>query len=153
MTIQERLAADMKDAMRARETDRLNVIRMLRSKIQESEVAIRSKRGVDAKLSEEEAVGAISAYAKQRRDSIAAYTEAGREDLAAKEQAELALITCYLPEQLSEDDVRKIVADAVAESGASSPKEMGAVMQLVMPKVKGRADGKLVNRIVREALG
>ena len=153
MSIKNRIAEDIKRAMKAGEKDRLGVLRMLKAKIQEAEVNRRAREGADYELSDEETTQALSTYAKQRRDSIQAYTDAGRDELAAQEQAELAVVQYYLPQQLSEDDVRCIVADAVAATGASSPREMGAVMQAVMPQVKGRADGKLVNRLVRESLG
>lgn len=95
----------------------------------------------------------IATYAKQRRDSIEAYRKGGKEYLATKEEAELAIIQQYLPAQMSEDEVRRIVAAAVAETGATSAKEIGAIMKIVMPKLKGEADGAVVNRIVRELLG
>jgi len=152
MSIKQRLLDDMKEAMRARQSARLGCIRMLKSKIQEREVALRATKGVGYELEDEEALEVVSAYAKQRRDSIRAYEDAGREDLAAKEKAELEMIAVYLPEQLCEEDLRAIVSEAVAESGASSPREMGVVMKLVMPRVKGRADGKQVNAVVSELL-
>jgi uncharacterized protein YqeY len=153
MALEERLAADMKRAMKAKDSERLNCIRMLRSKIQEKTVAARSKRGTDAKLSDDEITEVISAYAKQRRDSIEAFESAGREERAAAEQAELEIIQEYLPHQLTEAELEGVVRDAIAESGASSAKDMGALMKLVMPKVKGRADGKQVNQVVRRLLG
>ena len=152
MSTRERLDADMRTAMKAGDKARLSVIRMLRSKMQEAEVAGRGKEGPDYALYEEAALQAVASYAKQRRESIDSYREAGREELAAAEEAELKIVTEYLPEQLSDDEVRGLVQDAVAEAGATSPKDMGAVMKLVMPQVRGRADGKLVNRIVRECL-
>ena len=139
--------------MKARDTVRLGVVRMLKARMQEAEVEKRAEKGAGYALEDAEALAVISAYAKQRRDSIEAYRQGGREDLAAKEEAELAIIQQYLPAQLSEADVRRLVSEAIAESAASSAKDMGAVMKLVMPKVKGVADGKLVNQIVRELLG
>jgi uncharacterized protein YqeY len=126
---------------------------MLKSRMMEAEVERRATHGTGYELQDEEALAVIAAYAKQRRDSIDAYRQGGREDLAAKEEAELAVVQEYLPRQLSADEVRAIVSGAIAESGASSAKDMGAVMKLVMPKVKGVSDGKLVNQIVRELLG
>jgi len=125
---------------------------MVKSKVQEKQVELRGTEGREAELSDEDVTNAVSAYAKQRRDSIESYEQGGREDLAANERAELEILTAYLPQQMSEDEVSAIVDDAVRESGASEPKDMGAVMKLVMPKVKGRADGKLVNRIVQSRL-
>ena len=152
MALDERLAADMKLALKARDSPRLNCIRMLRSKIQEKTVAARSKRGIDAKLSDDEITEVISAYAKQRRDSIEAFQSAGREERAAAEQAELEIIQEYLPQQLSEAELEGLVREAIAETGASSAKDMGGLMKLVMPKVKGRADGKQVNQVARRLL-
>ena len=153
MTIKEKITTDMKTAMKSGDKTRLGVLRMLRSKIQEAEVQERAKEGVDYSLDDDRTIHVIASYAKQRRESIESYRQGGRDDLVAKEEAELAAIQEYLPEQLSEEEIRKIVADAIAESSASSIKDMGAVMKLLMPQVKGRADGKQVNEIVREMLG
>ena len=153
MSIRERIVADLTAAMKAKDPQRLGVIRMLKSRIMEAEVEQRSLRGLGFVLEDQECLAAIAAYAKQRRDSIEAYRQGGKEDLAKKEEAELAIIQQYLPAQLSEIEVRRIVAAAIAESGATSAKEMGAIMKIVMPKLKGAADGALVNRIVRETLG
>ena len=153
MSIRERLEADMKEALRAKEPRRLGVIRMLRSKLLEREVELRSDRGRDYRIEDAEALGVIASYAKQRRDSIEGYAKGGRDDLVASEEAELAIVQAYLPQQLSEDEVRRIVDQAVAEAGAASERDLGAVMKLVMPKVKGKADGGMVNRIARERLG
>jgi uncharacterized protein YqeY len=91
-------------------------------------------------------------YAKQRRESIELYEKGGRQDLVEKERRELQIVESYLPKQMSEEEIRELVAKVIEEVGASSPKDIGKVMQAVMPKVKGRADGSLVNRIVRELL-
>jgi uncharacterized protein YqeY len=153
MSIKKRLDEDIKTAMKAREVLRLSCLRMLKSKILEKEVALRAKEGVNYQLDDEQVIEVASSYAKQRRDSIESYRQGGREDLASKEEAELAVVESYLPQQLSREEVGDIVRLAVEESGAASIKDMGAVMQAVMPQVKGRADGKLVNQIVREELG
>jgi len=152
MSIRQRLTDDMKQAMRSRESLRLTTIRMLRAKLLEREVELRAAKGKDYQLDDDEAQVVIASYAKQRRDSIESYRQAGRDDLADTEQSELTIVADYLPEQLGEGEVRKIVQEAVAESGASSTGDLGTVMRLVLPRVKGRADGKLVNRLVREAL-
>jgi uncharacterized protein YqeY len=153
MTLKERIGADMTAAMKAGDKVRLSTVRMLRAKLQEAEVQARSKHGPDYVIDDERATEVIATYAKQRRESIESYRQGGRDDLAEKEEAELRLIQAYLPEQLGADELRGIVTAAVAESGASTMKDMGAVMKLVMPQVKGRADGKLVNTSVKEALG
>ena len=152
MSLKQKVETDLKQAMKSRDKERLNVLRMVRSKFQEAEIAARGKQGADYQLSDEEALEVLTRYGKQRRESADSYRDGGREDLAAQEEAELAIVKEYLPEQLSEEAVREIVAAAVAESGADSPRQMGAVMKLVMPKTKGKADGKLVNQIVKARL-
>jgi uncharacterized protein YqeY len=153
MTIRERIVADLTAAMKAKDAQRLGVVRMLKSRIMEAEVEQRSRKGPEYVLDDQECVPVIASYAKQRRDSIEAYRKGGKEDLATKEEAELAIIQQYLPAQMSEVEVRRIVADAIAKAGATSVKEMGAIMKIVMPMLKGEADGAVVNRIVRELLG
>src|SRR5215510_8325507 len=153
MTLKERINADLTAAMKAKDAERLGVVRMLKARLLEAEVELRATRGTDYQLADPEAIGVIASYAKQRRDSIDAYRNAGRADLAAKEEVELGLITQYLPAQLSEEEIRTLVREAIAAAGASSAKDMGSVMKALMPKVKGAADGALVNRIVRELLG
>jgi len=153
MAIRERIVADLTAAMKAKDPQRLGVVRMLKSRIMEAEVEQRGRKGQDYVLEDQECLAVIATYAKQRRDSIEAYRKGGKEDLATKEEAELAIIQQYLPAQMSADEVRRIVAAAIAEAGATSAKEMGAIMKIVMPKLKGGADGTVVNRIVRELLG
>jgi uncharacterized protein YqeY len=152
MSFRQRIEDDLKTALKAGEKQRLGVLRMIKAKVQEKQVELRGKQGADATLSDDDVMNVVSAYAKQRRDSIESYEQGGREDLAAAERAELQIVSAYLPQQLGEDEVAAIVDAAVAESGAREPKDMGAVMKLVMPQVKGRADGKLVNRIVQSRL-
>ena len=152
MSIAQRIAEDVITAMKARATDRLGTLRMIKSNLQMAEVDLRAKKGRDYQLGDEQALQALSSYAKQRRDSIESFEKAGRPDLAAKERTELEVVQEYLPAQLGEDDVREIVKQAIAEVNASSPDDMGAVMKVVMPKVKGVADGKLVNQLVRTLL-
>jgi len=152
MSISEQFSEQIKAAMKSGDKLRLGVLRMVRSRMQEAEVAARAKKGRDYKLGDEEAMQVIAAYAKQRRDSIDGYRKGGREDRAVQEEAELAVLQEYLPKQLSEDEVRAIVQEAVTACNATSPQEMGAVMAKVMPQVKGVADGKMVNQIVREML-
>jgi uncharacterized protein YqeY len=152
MSLMDTIAEDLKSAMKSRAQERLDTLRMARSKMLEAEVNLRAEMGRDYKLEDHEAIKVLASYAKQRRDSIESFRAAGREDLAAREEAELAIIQEYLPKQMSEDDVRRIAREAIAAAGAASPRDMGAVMKLVMPRVKGAADGKLVNRIVNELL-
>lgn len=146
MSLSEQLQADMKTAMRAGDTLRRDTLRMA---IAAAQNVAKDKR---APLTDEETLEVLGREVKMRRESIAAYQGAGREDLAAKEQAEIDILTPYLPEQLGEDEIRALAREAVAASGATSPKDMGRVMSGLMPTVKGRADGKLVSRIVNEEL-
>lgn len=153
MSVRETLDRDLKQAMRDRDPVRLACIRMLRAKLQDREVALRAKHGKDHVLTDDEALEVVATYAKQRRESIDSYRQAGRDDLVAAEEAELRAVEVYLPAQLDEVAVREIVAAAVRGLGEVGPRDMGRVMQAVMPDLKGRADGKLVNRVVREVLG
>ena len=148
MSLKDKLTADMKDAMKAREAGklRLSVIRLVRGAIRQLEIDGKKE------LQDEDVLGVISKEVKQRRDSIEDFRKGGRDDLVANAEAEIAILMEYLPKQLSEDEVRNLVKEAIAASGAASPKDMGKVMKELMPKVKGRADGKLVNGIVKELL-
>jgi uncharacterized protein YqeY len=152
MSIEERIAGDMKKALKQGHKDRLAVLRLAKARLQEATVDLRSRRGRDARLDEAEATAVIAACAKQRREAAESFRQAGREDLAAREETELAILHEYLPRQLGEDEIREQVRQAIAETGASSPKDLGAVMKAVMPKLKGAADGKQVNQIARELL-
>ncbi|HZI93097.1 MAG TPA: GatB/YqeY domain-containing protein [Patescibacteria group bacterium] len=152
MSLMETIAEDLKAALKTGARERLETLRMARAKMLEAEVNLRAEMGREYKLADPEAIKALASYAKQRRDSIDSYRQAGREDLAAKEEAELAIIQEYLPRQMGPDEVRQIVLDAITEAKATSPKDIGSVMKLVMPKLKGAADGKMVNQIVAELL-
>lgn len=152
MSLKQRIDADLKQALKAGDKLRLSCLRMLKSRIVDKELALRAERGKAADLSDEEAVEVIAAYAKQRRDSIEGYEKGDRAEQAQRERDELAIVSEFLPQQLSREAIASIVGEAIAESGAGSMKDLGAVMKLVMPRVKGRADGKLVNEIVREQL-
>ena len=148
MSLKEKLTADMKEAMKAREAgrQRLGVIRLVRGVIRQQEIDGHQELDDDAVLA------IISKEVKQRRDSIEEFQKGGREDLVRQNEEEIAILMAYLPQQMTEDEVRRTVEEAVAATGASTPKDMGKVMKELMPKVKGRADGKLVNQIVRELL-
>ena len=139
MSIKEQLTADMKEAMKSHDKDRLSVIRFVRGAIRQAEID-----GGHKELSDEDVIGVISKEVKMRKDSIEEFKKGGREDLVAKTQAEIDVLMPYLPAQLSKE--------AVEKTGASSPKDMGKVMGMLMPKLKGRADGKMVNTIVRSML-
>ncbi len=146
MNLQERLAHDLKDAMRARDQVRLLAIRSLRAAILEKE-----KEGTGP-ASDDDLLAIVQKQAKQRRDAIAQYEAAGRDDLAQKERDELAVIGLYLPEQLSDDDIRRVVHEIVAHSGATSMKDMGRVMGEAMLALRNRADGNRVRQVVQDLL-
>lgn len=148
MSLKEQLTADMKEAMKAKEAgkQRLSVIRLVRGAVRQLEIDGKKELG------DEDVLGVISKEAKQRRDAIEEFKKGGRDDLVAAAEAEIAILMEYLPKQLSKDEIKALVQEAIAASGATSPKDMGKVMKELMPKVKGRADGKLVNEIVKELL-
>jgi uncharacterized protein YqeY len=146
MSLKEQLTADMKEAMKNKEKERLAVIRMVRGAIRQQEIDGQKELG------EDDVIAVISKEVKMRRDSIEEFQKGGREDLVEKTQAEIDVLLPYLPAQLSEDEVRELVKAAVEQTGAATPKDMGKVMGVLMPKVKGRADGKMVNTIVKSFL-
>lgn len=148
MSLKERLTEDMKQAMKDKEIGklRLSVIRMVRANIKNVEIDSKQE------LSDDEVLDVVSKEVKMRRDSIEEFKKGNRLDLVENLELEIEVLMKYLPEQLSEAEVRTLVEQAVVEAKAVSPKDMGKVMAVLMPKVKGRADGKLVNTIVREML-
>ncbi|MBO0432010.1 MULTISPECIES: GatB/YqeY domain-containing protein [unclassified Enterococcus] len=146
MSLLSRLNDDMKAAMKAKEKETLQVIRMIKSSIQNEQIKV----GHD--LTEDEELTVLSREMKQRRDSLQEFEQAGRDDLADKVKGEIVIVEKYMPEQLSDDEIRQLVQDAIAQTGASSVKEFGKVMGVIMPKVKGKADGNQVNAIVKELL-
>jgi len=150
--IKHRLMEDLKQAMKQGDRTRVDCVRMLRSRLLEREVALRPQKGPQYEIDDDEALAAIATYAKQRRESIDSFRQAGRDELAAREEAELAIVEGYLPAQLGEAELRSIVAEVVAETGATSSRDTGKVMKAVMARVRGSADGKLTSRIVAEAL-
>ena len=141
MPVIDRLQEDVRAAMKAGERDRVHALRLIVSELQKA-----------AKDSSADELEVLQRERKRRLEAAEAYREGGREELASAEEREAEIISAYMPEQLSDEELATIVGDAVAESGASSPKEMGKVMSLVMPKVTGRADGKRVSAVVREKL-
>jgi len=147
MNPKEKLNEDLKAAMKSGDAQRRDTIRLMLTAIKQSEVDTRTALG------EDQIYALLMTEAKKRRDSIAEMRGAGRNDLADKEQAELTLIESYLPQQLSREELEAEARKAIAESGAKSAKDMGGVMKVLMPRVKGRADGKLVNEVVKSLLG
>ena len=141
MSVLQQVQDDVKDALKAGERERVHALRLIASELQK---AAKDNGGDDVEVLQRER--------KRRLEAAEAYRDAGRDELAAAEEREAELIVGYLPQQLGDDELDALVGDAVAASGASSPKEMGKVMALVMPKVKGRADGKRVSSLVKEKL-
>ena len=146
MALIDDIQADLKAAMVAQEGPKRDTLRLVMADLKNKRIEL----GRD--LEDEDTLAVITKAKKSRQDSLTQYTDAGREDLAAIERAELEIISVYLPEEMGEDELRGLVTAAVDEAGAKEPKDMGAVMKLLMPKVKGRADGKAVQRIVMESL-
>ncbi len=146
MSLRERVNEDMKAAMKAREAERLGTLRLL--------LAALKQREVDERITLDDAgvIAVIEKMLKQRRDSVEQYDKAGRADLAAVERAEIAALSGYLPQPLSESEIAAIVAEAIAEAGAKSPADMGKVMAIVKPKVAGRADMGKLSAQVKAAL-
>ncbi len=145
--LRDRIADEMRAAMKAREQTRVSTLRMLMASMKNTQV----EKGHE--LSDDEVLEVVAREAKRRRESMEAFEKGGRSELVEKEGAELAVLEAYLPERLGDDQLAKLVDDAIAETGASTPKEMGAVMKVVMGKVKGRADGAAVSAMVRARLG
>jgi uncharacterized protein YqeY len=149
--LKEQLAADLKEAMRAKDAVRLRTIRSLRAALQEREIA--ERQGGEAQLTEAQELEVLQKQAKQRRDAMEQYQGAGRDDLVQKEQEELEIIGTYLPRQLSDEEIRSLVQDVAEAAGATSLRDLGKVMGPAMQQLKGRADGRRVQAIVRSVLG
>jgi uncharacterized protein len=149
MTIQEAIDADLRNAMRARDAARLSVLRMVKSALTNAAI---EKVGAAGTLSDVEAVGVIRKQVKQRLDSIQSFETGGRPELAAKERQEIEFLTAYLPKPLGEDEIQQIVKDAIAQVGATSKAQMGAVMKIATEKAEGRVDGKTLSQAVQKAL-
>jgi uncharacterized protein YqeY len=148
MGLKEKLQADLTDAIRSRNEVVSGTVRMLLAAITNEEVAGKSAKV----LTDAEIITVLSREAKKRREAVEAYTQAKRDDLASKEKAEAAVISNYLPEQLSEDEIKKLIQAAIAETGASGAAGMGLVMKVLQPKIAGKADGGVVSGLVKAAL-
>jgi len=149
MTQKEQLQQDLKASMLARDAEKTSTLRMLLSAVGYYEI---QKGGAGYVASDEDVLAVIQREAKQHKDSIEQFTTAGRIDLVDKEKRELAFLETYLPEQMTEAEVKILVDEAVSQTGATSPQDIGKVMGALMPKVKGKADGTLVSRLVKESL-
>lgn len=150
MSTYQTLLSDLKSAMLARDEARTRVLRSLKAALLEKEVSLRS--GGEATLTEDQVMDVLIKATKQRRDSLDQFEKAGREDLAAVEREELAIIEDYLPKKMSEDEIAAEVAAAISAVGASSPADMGKVMGYLSPKLKGKADGAVISAMVKKAL-
>src|SRR5438270_9126498 len=149
MTLQERVDSDWKEAMRAKDTRKLGVLRMLKSALKYAAIA---KSGAEAELSDAEAAQVVRKQVKQRQDSIESFEKGGRAELAAKEKEELLILDAYLPQAMSSDELAKVVRETIAETGATSKAQMGGVMKALQVKVAGRADGKTLSQEVQKQL-
>jgi uncharacterized protein len=149
MTTIERVDADLKEAMRAKDTTKLGVLRMLKSALT---YAVIAKSGTDAELSDAEAAQVIRKQVKQRQDSIESFEKASRAELVEKEKTELSILNGYLPQRMNADEISKVVRETIAEAGATSRAQMGAVMKALQVKVAGRVDGKALSAEVQKQL-
>ncbi len=149
MKIQERIDSDLKESMRAKNASKVGVLRMLKSALKYAAIA---KSGSEAELSDAEAAQVIRKQAKQRQDSIESFEKGGRAELAAKEKEELSILNAYLPQAMSTDELAALVRETIAEVGASSKAQMGAVMKALQTRVAGRADGRTLSQEVQKQL-
>ena len=147
MGLKEEISASVKDAMRKKEKVRLGVLRMLMSEMKNRQIEFQRE------LEEGDILQVITRMVKQRHDSAEQFSQGGREELAVKEMREIEVLQGYLPEALSEKELENLVKEAIVEAQATSKKDMGKVMKVVMPKIAGRADGKAVNQMVARLLG
>ncbi|EEA84300.1 MULTISPECIES: GatB/YqeY domain-containing protein [Peptacetobacter] len=146
MTLKQKLQEDLKTSMKNKDTLRKSVITLIRSSIKQVEVDKRIE------LNDDDIIDIISKQLKQRNDSLEQFLDAGREDLVEETRSEIEVLKEYLPQQLSEEELNEIVKQTISEVGATSMKDMGKIMSVIKPKTKGRADGKLINKLVKENL-
>ncbi|MFI5265224.1 MAG: GatB/YqeY domain-containing protein [Candidatus Levyibacteriota bacterium] len=146
--LKDKIQQDLQAAMIAKEEEKLSTLRMLKSALQYAEIA----KGLDYKATDEDVLDVIGKEVKKHRESIELYVKGGRPELADKEKKELEILQSYLPEQMSEEEVQKLVDEAVSSTGATTMQDMGKVMGALMPKVKGKADASMVSNLVRQKL-
>ena len=151
MSLTAKIDQDIKEAMKAKEADRLGALRMLKSSLKYA--VIEKGAAAEADLADNDVITVIRKRIKQCQDAVEGFVKGGREEQAAKEKAEIALLEAYLPASLSADELAALVRDAIAETGATGKVQMGAVMKVVMAKAAGRTDGKAVNAEVQKQLG
>jgi len=149
MALQKRIDEDLIAAMRAKDSARLGVLRMLKAALQNAAI---EKAGAESELEDSEATAVIRKQVKQRQDSIASFERGGRSELAEKERAEIAVLSNYLPQAMSGEELKRIVAETIAETGATSRAQMGVVMKMLQQKVAGRAEGKTLSMEVQRQL-
>jgi uncharacterized protein YqeY len=149
VTLIQRVDADLKEAMRAKDATKLGVLRMLKSALKYAAIA---KSGAEAELNDAETAQVVRKQVKQRQDSIESFDKAGRAELVEKEKAELSILNGYLPQPMSADEISKVVRETIAEAGATSRAQMGAVMKALQAKVAGRVDGKALSTEVSRQL-
>ena len=147
MSLLDRLNDDMKQAMKNKEKEKLSVLRMLKAALQNEAIKLGK-----SPLSEDEELAVLSRELKQRKDSLREFENAGRSDLVEKVKTEIDIVQSYMPKPLTEDELRELIEQTIKEVGASSKADMGKVMSAIMPKVKGKADGSLVNKLVQQQL-
>jgi len=147
--LKDKIQEDLKQAMLAKEVEKLSTIRMLKSALQYFEI---QKGGAGYEATDEDVMDVIGREIKKRRESIEIYEKGGRQELADKEKLELEILQTYLPEQMTEEEVQVLVNEAITQTGAKTMQDMGKVMGALMPKTKGKADGQLVSSVVREKL-
>ncbi|HAK59678.1 MAG TPA: glutamyl-tRNA amidotransferase [Nitrospiraceae bacterium] len=147
MELQEKINADVKDALKAGAKEKLTTLRMLSAALQNRAIEKREP------LIEDEVIATVRSLIKQRKDSIEQFSKGGRQDLVDKETAEVSVLEVYLPRQMTREELEPMVKDAVAQTGAQGPKDMGKVMKALVPMVGGRADGKLMSELVKQMLG
>ena len=150
MTLTQRIDSDLKDAMRAKDANKLGVLRMLKSALKYAAI---EKSGPDGELDDAEATQVIRKQVKQRQDSIESFEKGGRAELAEKEKGEVEILNQYLPAAMNPDELARLVRETITEVGATSKAQMGAVMKALGPKVAGRADGKTLSQEVQKQLG
>jgi uncharacterized protein len=147
MALTQQISEDLKLAMKAGDRNRIDTLRMVRAQILEFE-----KKGGSKEMTSDDELALLSTAVKKRKESIEQYEKAGRMDLVEKEAAEVAIITEYLPKQMSREDAEKIIFAIIEQAGAATSKDMGKVMPLIMKELKGRIDGKTINEIVKSKL-
>ena len=150
MTLTQRIDSDLKDAMRAKDANKLGVLRMLKSALKYAAI---EKSGPDGEIDDAEATQVIRKQVKQRQDSIESFEKGGRAELAEKEKGEVEILNQYLPAAMNPDELARLVRETITEVGATSKAQMGAVMKALGPKVAGRADGKTLSQEVQKQLG